>query len=183
MISNYRPIEAQEFEKAVLFLVRKIMESGNNSKPVVFHSIRVGVYLSYQDYPAEVIIAGLLHDLLEDSKTSEEELAGYFGKKVAELVKAVSFDRDIQDKKQRYHQTLAKGIRAGKDALVIKAADILDNSFYYRFTDSQKSYDWLVSGKLKHFVENTKDIIGNEKVWQELNVRLSVLSRETFSKT
>lgn len=179
---SYQPVDAKEFEKAILFLVHQVEDSGNNSKPVIFHSTRVGIYLSYQGYSRDMVIAGILHDLLEDTITNEDEISRNFGKKVTELVKAVSFDKDIFDKKIRYDQTFSRSLKAGKDALVIKAADILDNSYYYGFTDSRESYEWLVSGKLKHFVENTKGIIGREKVWQELKIRLEVLSREIYTK-
>jgi (p)ppGpp synthase/HD superfamily hydrolase len=180
MTGKYRPEVAQEFEQAIRFLVHKIEDSGENSKPVIFHSVRVGIYLSREGYSRNIVLAGMLHDLLEDSDATEEEISQKFGENVAKLVKAVSFDKDITDKRERYEQTFKRGIEAGKDALVIKAADILDNSYYYGYTDSQQSYDWLVSGKLKHFVESTKRVIGREKVWEELRKRLEELNRETF---
>jgi len=180
MDNNRDPKVAQEFEQAIKFLVHKIEDSNGNSKPVILHSIRVGIYLDREGYSRDIVVAGFLHDLLEDSDTTEEEISQRFGESVAKLVKAASFDKNVSDKRQRYAQTYHRGIQAGKDALVVKAADILDNSCYYSFTDSQESYDWLVFGKLKHFVENTEEVIGKEKVWQELRNRLEKLSKETL---
>ncbi len=182
MKSNYLPTEARKFEKAILYLVHHVEESGNNSKPVIFHSIRVGVCLSHHGYAKDVVVAGILHDVLEDTDSTESEIKQIFGEYVLKLVKAVSFDKSLSDKKARYYQTFSRSMEAGKDALVIKASDILENSYYYGFTESNESYEWLVYGKLKHFIENTKEIIGGEKVWEKLRKRLEVLSQKTYSK-
>jgi (p)ppGpp synthase/HD superfamily hydrolase len=180
MSGSWDPGVAKETEEAIKFLVHKIEESGKNTKPVILHSLRVGLYLQKGEYTSEVVIAGFLHDLLEDSDTSFEEISQRFGKRVAELVLANSFDKTVKDDKKRYEQTFQRGMKVGKDALLIKAADILDNSYYYPLVKDKKTYDWLIEGKLKYFIENTKEIIGEEKVWKELNGRIDKLGRVRF---
>jgi len=124
-MKNYQ--RDKEIEKAIKFLVASIERSGHNPKPVILHSIRVGLYLDRQGYNKNVVIAGILHDLLEDSETTIEEIREEFGDKIANLVLVNSFDKTIKEKKKRYYESFARCLEAGKDALVIKAADVLDN--------------------------------------------------------
>ena len=71
--------DAQEIEKAVVFLITRMLESGHNPKPVVFHSICVGVCLYNFNYEPDIVKAGILHDIIEDSDTSIAQVAERFG--------------------------------------------------------------------------------------------------------
>lgn len=177
MLGKDTPQIAGEIEEAIKFLVFAIEKSKNNEKPVIFHSIKVGIYLYREGYAKEMVIAGILHDLLEDSDVAFEEIEKRFGKRAARLVKANSFDKGVVDKRERYSQTFRRCLKVGKDALVIKAADILDNSYYLRFAPN-KILKNLFLGKMKHFVENTREIIGTENIWKELNERYIQLSQQ-----
>jgi len=66
MLDKDTPKTAAEIDEAIVFLVGKYDESGTNEKPVIFHSIKVGLYLYTESYSTNMVIAGLLHDLLED---------------------------------------------------------------------------------------------------------------------
>ena len=61
------PAFDDQLEQAIIFLVTTFQQSGNNPKPVILHSIRVALFLYEYHYPEEVIIAGALHDLVEDT--------------------------------------------------------------------------------------------------------------------
>ena len=55
-----------KFEKAVRLLVEHFPPSDESSrKPVLFHDIRVGVYLYEHGYSEDIVLAGLLHDAIE----------------------------------------------------------------------------------------------------------------------
>lgn len=166
-MSRKNPQDDKKIEKAIKFLVFAIEKSGNNPKPVVLHSIKVGLYLYSQGYHRDVVIAGILHDLLEDSETTIEEIRQEFGSKVVNLVQATSFDKTIKDKKKRYHQSFRRSFKAGKDALLIKAADFLDNSHYYHLGKDKMLYQWLLE-KLGHFIKNSESYLKNERVWKDL---------------
>lgn len=56
------------------------------------HPIEVGFILSEYNLDYEVIIAGILHDTIEDTYIDYNFLKDKFGKKVADLVKGVSED-------------------------------------------------------------------------------------------
>lgn len=59
---------------------------GHNPKPVIFHSVQVGVHLYNHDYESDIVIAGILHDVVEDSETTVAEIEERFGSRVAQLV-------------------------------------------------------------------------------------------------
>ncbi len=54
------------------------------------HPIEVGMMLSGIDAKEDVVIAGLLHDTVEDTYVTLEDIAEQFGERVAELVKGCS---------------------------------------------------------------------------------------------
>ena len=78
-----------KFEKAVRLLAEHLPISDEKSrKPILFHDIRVGVYLYESGYKPEIVLAGLLHDALEWSEITAEILKAEFGDEVLALVQA-----------------------------------------------------------------------------------------------
>ena len=78
-----------DFEKAVRLLAQNIPVSKNDSrKPILFHDIRVGVYLYECEYSSDIILGGLLHDILEWSTLKEDVLRSEFGDAVTRIVLA-----------------------------------------------------------------------------------------------
>lgn len=156
-------------QKAISFLVTNFNTTGNNPKPVILHSIRVAMYLYDMGEEANVIVAALLHDLLEDTKTTSEEIKTAFSDEVANLVEANSFKSEITDYVQKYMDTFERTISCGKNATLIKAADLLDNADYY--TMGQPATWAKLLEKLSKFVEMSESIIGDTRVWHDLRVK------------
>ena len=77
---------------------------GPHPFPYVTHCISVGMLLI--DYTADesVIVAGILHDTLEDTDYTYEELCNDFGQEVADLVLSVTHITK-QDEKKRHSTT------------------------------------------------------------------------------
>lgn len=59
-------IKTIKIEEAIKFLVFTVQESGMNPKPVILHSIRVWLNLQNLGYDKDVVVAAILHDILED---------------------------------------------------------------------------------------------------------------------
>jgi (p)ppGpp synthase/HD superfamily hydrolase len=91
--------------------------------PFIAHPIAVGRLLHRDGQPDEVIAAGLLHDLLEKTRTTSPELQRRFGARVAWLVESVSDDPSIDDHEQRKSQLRDRVAHAESDTLAIFAAD------------------------------------------------------------
>ncbi len=85
----------KEMDMALHFVSKSLDESGHNSKPVLFHSFKVGTILYELVYSKDIIISGTLHDLLEDTDISYEDICDSFGEKIAGCVLAATFDSKI----------------------------------------------------------------------------------------
>ncbi len=127
-----------EFERAVRFLVEHMPISDESTrKPVLFHSIRVGVYLYENDYNSNIVLAGLLHDALEFSNITEQMLVDEFGENIMKLVRASSKGRSIADFNQRIDELIRRCAATSQDELIVKAADIIDSFKYYAGTNNK----------------------------------------------
>jgi (p)ppGpp synthase/HD superfamily hydrolase len=168
-------------EKAIEFLVLNILESGRNPKPVIFHSLRVGVRLWDHGYGEAVTVAGVLHDILEDTYVTCEELAEEFGLEVSRLVEVNSHDSVIEHEENWYVEVFDRCYQAGREALIIKAADFFDNLDYYEYVD-KKSFIVHLIKKAKYFIELSARKIGREKVHIELREKMDRYMLTKFGK-
>ncbi|MHA2331964.1 MAG: HD domain-containing protein [Candidatus Hodarchaeales archaeon] len=93
----------------------------NTKDPYFLHLVRVGRLL--KDFDDEVIIAGLLHDVLEDTKTTTRELEDIFGSEVALLVLGCTKNPDKGNPVEILRRTAESDYRV----ILIKLADRNDN--------------------------------------------------------
>ncbi len=94
-----------------------------SGEPVVRHSLNVGRLLCQFKAEMPTIIAGLLHDLLEDTETTRLELADKYGTWYADMVEALSKTKSLLATHQKLLQAGQHDIRC----LIIKIYDRLDN--------------------------------------------------------
>lgn len=95
--------------------------------PYVEHCKNVANELIEAGYKDEVVIAGVLHDTVEDTQTTLEELNKTFGKKVAKLVMSVTEKGDDMTFAERLDAYIKKVQKGGAKAKAISAADKIDN--------------------------------------------------------
>jgi len=89
--SYLEPSQVKEIEQA--YRVAKAAHSGqfrSSGEPYVTHPVAVSQILADMRLDHETLIAALLHDVIEDTPVTKEELAAQFGDAVAELVEGVS---------------------------------------------------------------------------------------------
>nr|WP_241433630.1 HD domain-containing protein [Listeria floridensis] len=93
--------------------------------------------LSTAGFPEYVAIAGLLHDVVEDTGTTNAEIKEQFGEKVAELVRAHTEDKTKSWEERKAHtiETVRNGSLEVK-ALIV--ADKLDNLSSIRYAMSSE---------------------------------------------
>lgn len=159
-------------EKAIIFLVTEYKKSGHNPKPVILHSLRIAFRLFDQGYKTEIVAGALLHDLLEDSRVTKKKIESHFGKRIVKLVSANTFNFSIKDPETRYKELFKRTGQAGHDALIIKAADLYDNSFYYGLA-KDKSIKKMLLNKLEYFLKISKPILGKKQIWKDLVKRFN----------
>lgn len=119
----------ESLENAIRFLVSKFPDASELMKPTAFHSIRVGTYLYENWYNKIICLAGILHDILEDTDVTEEEIKDVYGIEVFTLVLANTKDMNIADKDIRNKDLILRCVQS-QDALIVKCADIMDNYKY-----------------------------------------------------
>lgn len=99
--------------------------------PYISHPLTVGIILSLVRASEDVIVAGILHDTIEDSidekKVTPEMIEGRFGKKVRELVVSVTeMDRNLSWA-VRKAMALEHIRHYSHDSVLVKSADVLSN--------------------------------------------------------
>ena len=91
--------------------------------PYVVHPLEAASLLERAGYADEVVAAAVLHDVLEDTETRQEELAERFGAEVATLVATLTDDPTISDDDERRDEVRERVHRAGGSALAVYGAD------------------------------------------------------------
>ena len=157
----------KEMDMALHFVSRNLDESGHNSKPVLFHCFKVSTILYELGYSKDIVISGILHDLLEDTDISYEDICDSFGEKIAGCVLAVTFDSKITDKLEQARKMFLNCIKFGNEALIVKCADLLDNIKYVNLVADVDVKNNLFK-KYDMFLEMSKQYIGNEKIYSML---------------
>ena len=78
--------------------------------PYIIHPMEVLQILCEMDAGEDLKIAGLLHDTLEDTETTPEQIEKQFGKRVLELVQSNSENKELswQERKQHTIDLLCK---------------------------------------------------------------------------
>ncbi|KKS65430.1 MAG: hypothetical protein UV40_C0006G0010 [Parcubacteria group bacterium GW2011_GWA1_42_7] len=119
----------QQMEKAITMLAHCVNEECRNEKPLILHGIRIGFKLAELEEPEEVVVAGILHDVVEDTNCKIEEIEKEFGPKVAQIVSVVTQEKE-EDYKKRWQILMDKIIKNGHPAMILKLADLNDNLNY-----------------------------------------------------
>jgi (p)ppGpp synthase/HD superfamily hydrolase len=151
-------------EDAVRCLVEYMPSAEKLIKPTLLHSIRVGTYLYNNGYAENIVLAGYLHDIVEDTEIEHSYIENTFSKNILDIVLANSKDQNVE-KENRNKELLQRCIDFGNDALVVKIADILDNYKYYKRINSQKGLDYC-GGNTEFLIQKVpqsfKDSIFND---------------------
>ena len=156
-----------------------------SGEPYIIHPLCVAIILAELELDKETIVAGLLHDVVEDTVMTDEEIAAEFGEEVALLVDGVtklgqlSYDADkveVQaENLRKMFLAMAKDIRV----IMIKLADRLHN---------MRTLKYMVPEKQKEKARETMDIyapiaqrLGISKIKIELDdLSLKYLEPEAY---
>jgi (p)ppGpp synthase/HD superfamily hydrolase len=99
----------------------------DDGSPYISHPVAVASVLHDAGFREQVIAAALLHDVVEDTELSSEEVAAQFCDEVAELVDVLSENEDIEDFAERKRDHREQVEEAGREAVAIYIADKLSN--------------------------------------------------------
>lgn len=101
-----------------------------SSKPYITHPIEVATLLEKYGAPEHVVIAGLLHDVVEDTSVSSLEIRLVFGTEVSELVAEVTDVSKSKDGNRAARKALDRDHLRGcsYSAASLKLADLICNA-------------------------------------------------------
>ena len=169
--------EKDQIELAKEFAIEKFTKIGKKNHFLdVFNILKNEFNISEQN----VLIAGLLHDTLEDTPTSYKEIWETFSKEVADLVQEVSHPKNYtQEQKLEYYERI-KNISSG--AKFIKLADFTshlrtfakiyqrgEQHLYPKFINNDK---YIAS--IREFLDSCEESDG-KKIVSDLALKLEVL--------
>ena len=132
--ANYLP-EAQRLQLRRAWAVGAAAHAGQTRKsgePYITHPVAVAQVLAEQGLDVETLVAAILHDTIEDTPLSRQDLAAQFGETVAELVDGVTkLDKlRFADRQEAAAESFRKMLLAmSRDlrVILIKLADRLHN--------------------------------------------------------
>ena len=91
LIEDYNPDEVEKVKKAYLYAAYlhdgQYRESG---EAYIIHPLNVAYILAEMHADSDTVCAGLLHDVLEDTKASKEDIQKEFNNDIASLVDGVT---------------------------------------------------------------------------------------------
>lgn len=100
--------------------------------PYIAHPVYVARILGHYGFAENLQIAGLLHDVVEDTDVPIEAIRDAFGDEVAQLVTAVTETKTADGKELPWEQRKAEKLErlhsSGPDVAALKAADALHNA-------------------------------------------------------
>lgn len=103
-----------------------------SGEPYIHHPLEVAYNLAAMHLDARSIVAAILHDVIEDTENSKEQIASEFGEDVAELVDGVSkinqieFSSKEEEQAENFRKMLLAMTRDIR-VILIKLADRLHN--------------------------------------------------------
>ena len=151
----------KKIEEAIRCIVHYFPKAEDLIKPTIFHSIRVWMYLYDNWYSEDICVAWILHDTLEDTDISEEEIEQNFWTNVLKIVKA-NTQNDALPKEERKDELIKRCAELSEDALIVKCADIIDNFWYWwrQNRDDEKERCLKLANLIKKYkLDSYEDII------------------------
>lgn len=115
----------EQIDKAISFATKAHIKQFRKTDPLlpyIYHPISVGFILIKAGFDDDIVVAGILHDVVEDSGITAEEIESEFTRKVKEIVLAVS-----ENKEDSWEKRKADYIeKVSNSSLGVKAVAVAD---------------------------------------------------------
>lgn len=152
------------FEEALIYAAEKHKEQKRkDGSPYIWHPLKVAEMLKEAGYDTTVQIEGLLHDVVEDTDTSIEEIRSEFGEEIAECVDLLTKKPDVDE------NNYICAILENPQAKAVKNCDRLHN--LWESVHSNNSEDFT-----RNYVKKSKKYYG--KFSEALNKAINAAEQE-----
>jgi len=128
-----RPIDTDLLDRAITFAVRahRGIERKGKGFPYIVHPMEAMSIVATMTNDQELLAAAALHDVIEDTETTADDLLREFGQRIARLVEAES-DIHIEGNKadtwrQRKQLAIDRLTAADRDVKIVALGDKLSN--------------------------------------------------------
>lgn len=138
--------------------------------PYIVHPLGVAKILIEYGSPEHLVVAGILHDTVEDTSATLDEIKQTFGWDIADLVEAASEPDKSDTWEKRKEHTIGMLKTLSKEATILVLADKLDNirairedyerhgeSLWRRFNRPRDQQKWYYENLTKAFSDTLTD--------------------------
>ncbi len=176
--------ENDTLNQAIIFAVKR--HAGQvrkgSTRPYILHPLAVMNILDSMGADNDLLIAGVLHDVLEDTDTTIVELANNFGAAVATLVSSHTEDKS-KSWAERKSDTIVELQEAPRRVKMLVMADVVANSrdmlagvlregerFWDRFNATKEEKAWYYSELQDALYELQEDEATRQVYWEMVNL-------------
>ena len=129
-----RPLDTTLFDRAAIYAVKAHAGTERRGKgfPYIIHPMEAAEIVATMTSDQELLAAAVLHDVVEDTDVTVEELRAEFGDRIADLVASESdtFQEGLSEA-ESWHDRKQEGIErlrmASRDAKIVALGDKLSN--------------------------------------------------------
>ncbi|MBR6964114.1 MAG: bifunctional (p)ppGpp synthetase/guanosine-3',5'-bis(diphosphate) 3'-pyrophosphohydrolase [Prevotella sp.] len=128
-----KSIDSSLLDRAILFAVKAHADTERKGKgfPYIVHPLEAMAIVATMTSNQELLAAAVLHDTIEDTDTTMEQLCAEFGPRVAKLVETETDQHFSADKALTWHQRKQESLNrlasASRDAMIVALGDKLSN--------------------------------------------------------
>jgi guanosine-3',5'-bis(diphosphate) 3'-pyrophosphohydrolase len=154
---NHPSVDEELLRRAYLFSARQHRgQTRQSGEPYLVHPLEVANILADLNLDPICVATGLLHDIVEDTETSAEEIEEYFGPEIAHLVDGLTkiSKLDHASTEERQALNMRKMLLAMVDdvrVVLVKLADRLHN---------MRTLEYLPGEKRRRIAQETLDVYG-----------------------
>lgn len=111
--------------------------------PYIIHPCMVGMILQQAGFEEDVVVAGILHDVVEDTKVGLPVIRQEFGDYVGDLVEALTDPTGLSYRNLKEHQA-QRFFNATPEVKAMKAADMLYNIYDKMYAIREGQDPWSI---------------------------------------
>jgi (p)ppGpp synthase/HD superfamily hydrolase len=160
----------EKLDYAILFATKA--HDGQRRKTdnvdMIFHPFTVGMILQRAGMNEDTVIAGILHDVVEDTKYTINDIEKIFGNNVRKIVDEVTENKSLEWK-QRKIEAIEKVRKASFEGKMVECADKINNleslydllkekgeEVWKNFNKPYPEQKWYYTEMYKAVIENTE---------------------------